>query len=116
MEPNALVNVNGNVVQNRKSSLGRSSLGKSAVRFMEPSLVKQDGADDESEVTEGDETPKAQVGDEGKENWGDSPITPDWIGAPEKLVQQTAPMNRVRKLELKGEKGGNRRLTFWKGA
>ncbi|GAB7358354.1 hypothetical protein MBLNU230_g2425t1 [Neophaeotheca triangularis] len=116
MEPNALVNVNGNVVKNRKSSLGRSSLGKSAVRFMEPSPVKQGGADDESEVTEGDETPKAQVGDEGKENWGDSPITPDWIGAPEKLVQQTAPMNRVRKLELKGEKGGNRRLTFWKGA
>lgn len=116
MEPNALVNVNGNVVGSRRSSLGRSSLGMSPTKFGGGSPVKRDEDCDDKEVT-----PKARgFGFEGeKENWGEgveSPVTPDWIGAPERLVQQTAPTNRVRKLELKEEKGGSRRLTFWKGA
>ena len=114
MEPAALINLNGNLVRDRKgslsrSSLGRSSLGMSPLKFASP--VKQ------ANVT-GEVTP--QVALEDKENLRDdlsSPVTPAYIAAPEKLVQQTAPMNRVRKLQLGGNaKTNSRRLTFWNGS
>jgi hypothetical protein len=114
MEPSALMNIGGNIIGGRKSSLGRasigrvSSLGRSPAKF--DSLAKQPNA----AIIE---TPKFDVAE--KENSGDdqsSPATPAWIAAPGKLVQQTAPMNRVRKLELQGGKEPkNRRLTFWNG-
>ena len=109
MEPSALLNIGGNIVRDRKSSFGRtSSLTRSPMKFASPS--KQP---DVSMI----ETPKADVLE--KENSGDelgSPATPTWIAAPEQLVQQTAPMNRFRKLELQGQnEAKNRRLTFWSG-
>ena len=115
MEPSALMNIGGNIIGGRKSSLGRasigrvSSLGRSPAKFDSP--AKQPNA---ATI----ETPKFDVAE--KENSGDdqsSPATPAWIAAPGNLVQQTAPMNRVRKLELQGGKEPkNRRLTFWNGA
>ena len=110
MEPSALMNVGGNIVRDRKSSIGRrvSSIGRSPLKFDSP-------------VNQADivmaETPKADIAE--KENSGDeqgSPATPTWIAAPGQLVQQTAPMNRFRKLDLQDKKEAkNRRLTFWNG-
>jgi len=101
MEPAALLNVNGNVVRDRKSSLGRASTGWSPAK--------------KSEITV-EITPKA---DEGKENGEDSlssPCTPAYLAAPDRLIQQTAPINRMRKLGAKAqERAVNRRLTFWHG-
>ena len=105
MEPSALMNIGGNIVRDRKTSLGRASIGRSSyspAKRPQPELV---------------ETPKIDAAE--KENSGDdqsSPATPAWIAAPSQLVQQTAPMNRIRKLELQGGKSPkNRRLTFWNG-
>ena len=109
MEPAALLNLGGNIVRDRKSSFGRkSSLSRSSLKV-------------DSLASAGQETPKAtpEIDMIGKENSGDeqsSPATPAWIAAPSELVQQTAPMRRVRKLELPGKEAKNRRLTFWNGA
>ena len=111
MEPSALMNVGGNIVRDRKSSIGRrvSSLGRSPMKFQSPAKPPQ--------IAKA-ETPKVGVVE--KENSGDeqgSPATPAWIAAPEQLVQQTAPMNHIRKLDLQNkDKAKNRRLTFWSGA
>ncbi|KAK3701677.1 hypothetical protein LTR37_015329 [Vermiconidia calcicola] len=109
MEPSALLNIGGNIVRGRKSSVGRhSSLGRSPLKFDSPAKK----AEAPVEVT-----PKADVVWD-KENSGDfsSPATPAWIAAPDQLLQQTAPMNRVRKLEFHGKhETKNRRLTFWQG-
>ncbi|EME88033.1 uncharacterized protein MYCFIDRAFT_192300 [Pseudocercospora fijiensis CIRAD86] len=102
MEPMSLLNNGGNIVRDRKSSIGRVSIGRlSSKTFDIPS--------DEHHVT-----PKVDPAD--KENSGDSeacssPATPAYISAPEKLVQQTAPMNRIRKLDLNARDQA-RRLTF----
>ncbi|KAF7190332.1 hypothetical protein HII31_08663 [Pseudocercospora fuligena] len=102
MEPMSLLNNGGNIVRDRKSSVGRVSIGRlSSKTFEIPS--------DENHVT-----PKVDTAD--KENSedseaGSSPTTPAYLSAPEKLVQQTAPINRVRKLDLNG-KDQARRLTF----
>lgn len=110
MEPSALLNIGGNVVRDRKGSLGRSSLGRSSLTYDSP--AKQ------AEVVV-QVTPKGGNPESEKENSGDeqsSPATPAWLH-PEQLVQQTAPMNRVRKLHLtEGGEAKSRRLTFWNGA
>lgn len=105
MEPSALVNLGGNVVRNRQSSLGRNSLGRSSMRISESPAKKA------KLEAEDDATPGAGVED--KENSDDEPGTPAWIAEPDKLVQMTAPMKRVKKLELQGKQ--SRRLTFWEG-
>lgn len=103
MEPTALKNIGGNVVRDRHSTLGRSSLSRNS--------LKPDFDDSEMDVT-----PKASVD---KENGGEdgSPATPAYLAAPDSLVQQTAPMNRVRKLDFtRKELEKSRRLTFFNGA
>lgn len=101
MEPMSLTNIRGSVFRDRKSSLGRSSLGRAP--------MKMDSSPEE------DTTP---IIVEDKENSGDdcSPSTPAYLAAPSSLVQQTAPLHKVRKLDFKsGEAAKNRRLTFWNG-
>ena len=104
MEPAALVNLGGNVARNRKSSLGRASFGRLSMKFGSPAELPQ-------------LTPEVDVCE--KENSGDnlsSPITPAYLAAPSTLVQQTAPMKRIRKLDLQAnEQAKSRRLTFWNG-
>ncbi|KAK4545426.1 hypothetical protein LTR36_002776 [Oleoguttula mirabilis] len=108
MEPSALVNLGGNIVRDRKSSLGRGSLGRSPLKFDSP--AKKLG------VTVA-VTPKIDLED--KENSGgddmpSSPSTPAYLSAPSELVQQTAPINRMRKLGLKAQdRAKNRRLTYF---
>lgn len=108
MEPSALLNLGGNIVRDRKSSFGRNrSLSRSPFKVDSPAKKP-----DETLRA----TPEIDMID--KENSGDeqhSPATPAWISAPDQLVQQTAPMKRVRKLELPGKEAKNRRLTFWNG-
>ncbi|KAK4507598.1 hypothetical protein PRZ48_001333 [Zasmidium cellare] len=102
MEPMSLTNVKGSVFRNRQSSLGRSSLGRTPLRMDSP---------DEEEKT-------PMINPEDKENSGDdgSPATPAYLAAPDSLVQQTAPVNKVRKLDFKSQEAAkNRRLTFWNG-
>lgn len=113
MEPSALINVGGNIVRDRKSSggYGRNSIGRSAVKPDTPGHRFSD---------EVPFTPGAKFHDlENEMDFDDDDqselSTPDYLAAPDKLVQMTAPMNRVRKLELKKEEGKNRRLTFWSG-
>jgi len=109
MEPTALMNVHGNVVEDRNNSLGRNSLGRSPLKFRTPAK--------KAEVTI-EETPEGGVSND-KENRFDnssSPMTPAYLAAPDKLVQQTAPINRMRKLGVRAQdKAKNRRLTFWNG-
>ncbi|KAK5723967.1 hypothetical protein LTR17_013716 [Elasticomyces elasticus] len=90
MEPCALINVGGNIV--RRSSLGRSQL---------------------------DATPTADVSDKEniEEEPSSSPATPTYLAAPDKLIQQTAPINRTRNLGSKTKSDAKlRRLTFFNGA
>lgn len=101
MEPMSLTNIKGSVFRDRKSSLGRSSLGRSPLKMDSPP-----------------EEDKTSVNMEDKENSGDhgSPATPAYLAAPSSLVQQTAPLNKVRKLDFKSSGAAkNRRLTFWNG-
>ncbi|KAK5676594.1 hypothetical protein LTS10_010895 [Elasticomyces elasticus] len=89
MEPCALVNVGGNIV--RRSSLGRSQLT----------------------------TPTADVSDKEniEEELSSSPATPAYLAAPDKLIQQTAPINRTRKLGSKTKSDAKlRQLTFFNSA
>lgn len=106
MEPSALMNLGGNVVRDRKASLGRSSLGRSSMRLSESPAKK-------AKLEDGEVATPGADASEDKENSDEEPATPAWIAQPDKLVQQTAPMKRVRKLELQGAK--SRRLTFWDG-
>ena len=125
MEPSTLMQINGNVVRDRKVSLGRSSLSKSSLKSDSPvaqamssnkgSAVKAVTSDDIENAGEAT-TPTGGDSRVGDVSEMDSPCTPAWIAAPDTLVQQTAPMNRVRKLGVKGDGAvKNRRLTFWNG-
>jgi len=110
MEPSALVNIGGNIVRDRKS-IGRQSIGRSAMR---PDLLDRQGEDDV------EFTPVAKWNglqdDEDFEDDESELSTPDYLAAPDKLVQMTAPSNRVRKLDLQKDAGKNRRMTsFWEG-
>lgn len=110
MEPSALINVGGNIVRDRKSS-GRQSIGRST--------MKPDSSDKRFE-NDIEFTPVAKweaLPDEDDFEDDESELsTPDYLAAPDKLVQMTAPMNRVRKLDLQKDAGKNRRMTsFWEG-
>ncbi|EMC94855.1 hypothetical protein BAUCODRAFT_124443 [Baudoinia panamericana UAMH 10762] len=111
MEPATLVNVGGNVVRERKGSLGRSSLGRSPMRFDSPAKAEEQNM---MELT------PELTATENKENEAEdaaSPVTPAYLAAPDKLIQQTAPINRMRKLGSRArEAAKNRRLTFFNGA
>jgi hypothetical protein len=110
MEPSALVNIGGNVVRDRKSS-GRQSIGRSAMKIGSSEkesendvqftpVAKWDSLQDDDDF-EGDESELS---------------TPDYLSALDKLVQMTAPSNRVRKLDLQKDASKNRRMTsFWEG-
>lgn len=99
MEPTSLLNIGGNVIRDRKSSLGRSSLGR--LKSTSPSELNT-------------EPPKTFSIAE-KENSGDdagSPATPAYLAAPESLVMQTEAPKRVKKLNFGDERLKNRRQTF----
>lgn len=99
MEPTSLTNVKGSVYRNRQSSLGRSSLGRTPLKMDSPT---------EEETT--------SLNLEDKENSDEgSPATPAYLAAPNSLIQQTAPLHKVRKLDFKPQAAKNRRLTFWNG-
>nr|OQO14595.1 hypothetical protein B0A51_17580 [Rachicladosporium sp. CCFEE 5018] len=100
MEPSALINIGGNVVEDRKSSLGgrssggRTSFGRSPLKALTfESPVKS--------AVEKENVAESRLDEE--------PATPAYLAAPDKLVQMTAPMKRVKKLELNAGQG--RRLT-----
>jgi hypothetical protein len=107
MEPSALVVVGGNIVRDRKSSLGRSTLSRLSMKCSTP----------EPEVDKifDMETPSGYRDDNENEPW--SPSTPAYLAEPSSLVQQTAPANRIQKLDMQGtdKLGRGRRLTFWNG-
>jgi len=116
MEPSALINIGGNIVRDRKSSgrqsMGLSSLGRSSMK----SESSDKRPEDDMEFTR-----PAGLADLRDENYFDDDeselATPDYLAAPDKLLQMTAPVNRVRKLDFKKDEGRkNRRLTsFWEG-
>lgn len=110
MEPSTLINIGGNIVRDRKSS-GRQSIGRSA--------MKLDSSEKKSE-NDVEFTPVAKwtgLQDEDDFEDDESEIsTPDYLAAPDKLIQMTAPANRVRKLDLQKDASKNRRMTsFWEG-
>ena len=110
MEPSALINIGGNIVRDRKS-IGRQSFGRSA--------MKLDSSEKKSE-NDIEFTPVAKwTGLQGEDDFEDDESelsTPDYLAAPNKLVQMTAPANRVRKLDLRKDASKNRRMTsFWEG-
>lgn len=106
MEPMSLLNNGGNIVRDRKTSLGRSSLGRTPLRFESPSEVKLQS------TPEGDVMEKENSGDDASS----SPATPAYLSAPDSLVQQTAPLNRMKRMNLdEKEQRKNRRLTYFPG-
>lgn len=110
MEPSALVNVDGNIVRER-SSLGRSSLSRMSIkadsREISPAAAVAGAEQVESPLQE----------QENKSDDPSSPATPAYIAAPDKLIQRTAPINRMRKLGTSARnKANDRRLTSWNGS
>ena len=110
MEPSALINIGGNIVRDRKSS-GRQSIGRSALKL---------GSSEKKSENDVEFTPVAKwtgLPDEDDFEDDESEIsTPDYLAAPDKLIQMTAPANRVRKLDLQKDASKNRRMTsFWEG-
>ncbi|KAK1035548.1 hypothetical protein LTS16_014504 [Friedmanniomyces endolithicus] len=112
MEPAALVNLGGNVMRGRTGSVGRSSLGRTSFKFVETPEGRE-GVDATVEIAPAvDQADKENAGDEAS-----SPVTPAYLAAPETLVQQTAPINRMRRLGSKTKDAAKlRRLTFFNGA
>ncbi|CAK4029067.1 Hypothetical predicted protein [Lecanosticta acicola] len=112
MEPSTLLNVGGNVVRDhRRGSLGRPSL-------LGRTPLKLDSPPPEAQISTpvADEHDKENLGGGGDGDGEDSPATPAYLAAPDSLIQQTAPMNRVKKLDWKGgDVKKNRRLTYWDG-
>ncbi|KAK4555115.1 hypothetical protein LTR86_007881 [Recurvomyces mirabilis] len=112
MEPSALINLGGNIVRDRKGSIGRSSLGRTPLKFDSP--AKQP----EMDVTAVTTPPAEAHTSSDKENKEEpsSPATPAYLAAPDKLIQQTAPINRMRKLGSKTKEANKlRRLTYFNG-
>jgi len=92
-----------------RASLSRKSLSRPSVGFASPAIS--------SVATTSFATPEFGLEDkENMENDDSSPMTPGWLRSPDKLIQQTAPLNRMRKLQVKENARGNRRLTFFNGA
>jgi hypothetical protein len=117
MEPSALINIGGNIVRDRKSS-GRQSIGFSSLGR---SSMKADSSSDKKPEEDMQFATPAGLAELRDENYFDDDeselATPDYLSAPDKLLQMTAPVNRVRKLDFKKDEGRkNRRLTsFWEG-
>ena len=118
MEPSALVNIGGNIVRDRKSS-GRQSIGFGSLGR---SSMKADSSSDKKPEEDMQFATPAGLAELRDENYFDDDeselATPDYLAAPDKLLQMTAPVNRVRKLDFnkKDEGRKNRRLTsFWEG-
>jgi hypothetical protein len=118
MEPSALINIGGNIVRDRKSSgrqsIGFSSLGRSSMK------AESSSSDKKPEEIMQFATPAglAELRDENYFDDDESELaTPDYLSAPDKLLQMTAPVNRVRKLDFKKDEARKtRRLTsFWEG-
>lgn len=121
MEPETLKKLDGNVVAatpKRKESFGRKSLarvslastfwGSSPVKgdVDTPTMDRENG--DEDFLDDGDETLMLMGTPAG--------LTPGGAEERDWLVQQTAPVNKMRTLKLKeADKAKNRRLTFWHG-
>jgi hypothetical protein len=117
MEPSALINIGGNIVRDRKSS-GRQSIGFGSLG--RSSMKAESSSDKRPEENMQFATPAglAELRDENYFDDDESDLaTPDYLSAPDKLLQMTAPVNRVRKLDFrKDEARKNRRLTsFWEG-
>ncbi|KAK5109677.1 hypothetical protein LTR62_006799 [Meristemomyces frigidus] len=128
MEPSALINLGGNIIRDhlRKSSIGRSSLGRSQPKFAEQTPAKLELNVSVSTTPEAPSSQESSTSDKENESENEneladvdqvsSPATPAYLAAPEKLVQQTAPLNRMRKLEPKAKEAGKmRRLTYFNG-
>jgi hypothetical protein len=110
MEPSALINIGGNIVRDRKSS-GRQSIGRSAMK-LDPSEKK---SENDVEFTPVAKWTGLDVEDDFEDDESEL-STPDYLSAPDKLIQMTAPANRVRKLDLQKDASKNRRMTsFWEG-
>jgi hypothetical protein len=107
MEPSALMVVGGNIVRDRKSSLGRSTLSRMSMKCSTPEPEVDKSFDMDS--------PSGYRDDSENEPW--SPSTPAYLAEPSSLVQQTAPADRIQKLDMKrsDKLGRGRRLTFWNG-
>jgi hypothetical protein len=115
MEPSALVNLGGGIIRERRSSLSRTSisLSRSPLKIWDLPVKGP-----ETPVEEKENSPKLLVNNEYNEaEDDDEPATPAYLKEPDKLVQQTAPINRMRKLGLKGKDKAaeRRRLTFAPG-
>ncbi|KAK4899090.1 hypothetical protein LTR27_003320 [Elasticomyces elasticus] len=81
-------------------------------KSMEPSSLVNIGGNIQA-------TPTADVSDKEniEEEPSSSPATPTYLAAPDKLIQQTAPVNRTRKLGSKTKSDAKlRRLTFFNSA
>jgi hypothetical protein len=110
MEPSALVNIGGNIVRDRKS-IGRQSIGRSTMK-PDPMEKKLENDIEFTPVAKWQSLPL----DDDFEDDESELMTPDYLAAPDKLVQMTAPINRVRKLDLQKDASKNRRMTsFWEG-
>ncbi|KAI7220212.1 hypothetical protein KC333_g2469 [Hortaea werneckii] len=119
MEPTSLVNVQGNVVRDRKrsfgrASIGRSSLGRSPIKYDSPEKRSPPGgASNAGDSTPGYEKENTPEVDDFEDDV-DEPATPAYLAAPDKLIQQTAPINRMKKLDLNSEGARkNRRLSYF---
>ncbi|RMY00715.1 hypothetical protein D0868_08858 [Hortaea werneckii] len=119
MEPTSLVNVQGNVVRDRKrsfgrASIGRSSLGRSPIKYDSPEKRSpRGGASIAGDLTPGYEKENTPEVDDFEDDV-DEPATPAYLAAPDKLIQQTAPINRMKKLDLNSEGARkNRRLSYF---
>ncbi|KAH9841225.1 hypothetical protein Tdes44962_MAKER07837 [Teratosphaeria destructans] len=113
MEPSALVNMSGSIFRDRRGSVGRSSLGRSPSKF--ESTAKRPSPAVETPKPAG---PGVNPAEDDKENSGaveaSSPVTPAYLAAPDKLLQQTAPVTKMRKLGTDATaKAKNRRLTYF---
>ncbi|KAI7280934.1 hypothetical protein KC345_g4467 [Hortaea werneckii] len=119
MEPTSLINVQGNVVRDRKrsfgrASMGRSSLGRSTMDYDSPEKrTPSNTAGVVGDSTPGYEKENTPEMDDFEDDV-DEPATPAYLAAPDKLIQQTAPINRMKKLDLNPEGGRkNRRLSYF---
>ncbi|KAI7467854.1 hypothetical protein KC351_g13875 [Hortaea werneckii] len=119
MEPTSLINVQGNVIRDRKrsfgrASMGRSSLGRSTMDYDSPEKKSPPNTTSiAGEATPGYEKENTPEIDDFEDDV-DEPATPAYLAAPDKLIQQTAPINRMKKLDLNSEGGRkNRRLSYF---
>ncbi|QIW96826.1 hypothetical protein AMS68_002344 [Peltaster fructicola] len=107
MEPSTVFNVDGSLVLSRKNSWGRTASG----RFLGSPMP----SDSPAETLKHSQTLSESLRKLGAaRDSSASPATPAWIAAPNQLVQATAPLKRVRRLEPAGlDRLKARRRTMW---